>query len=76
MLKAEKVLAIIGVCIFLFSFFYGGLYTDLYLEGEDFSIGNILLALMGALIGSVMAYILLNGVYFGVCSIYNNLRKK
>ncbi|MDO8460204.1 MAG: hypothetical protein Q7S74_03790 [Nanoarchaeota archaeon] len=75
MYSAEKVIAIIGICTFLFSFIYGGLYNDIYSVGGVFSIKNILFALLGSVLAGVLVYIFVRFIYYGISSIYYNLKR-
>jgi len=56
--KVLKVPLIIGVCLWLLSFVYGGIYTEMYSEGLGFSLENILLAGLGALLPAVIVFVI------------------
>lgn len=56
--KVFKIPLIIWVCIFLISFFYGGIYTEIYIEGLPFTLENILLAILGAVMAGFFFFLL------------------
>jgi len=47
-----------GIIITLFSFIYGGIYTEMIVEGIGFSLGNILLAIIGAVFAGIPFFLL------------------
>jgi hypothetical protein len=56
--KPLKYSLIVGGIVSAFSFFYGGIYTEMIQEGIGFSLENILLALVGAIIAGLPFFII------------------
>ena len=52
--KVFKIPIIFGVIVFLFSFFYGGIYTEIFVEGLGFSIWNLFLNFLGSIIIGIL----------------------
>ena len=47
-----------GVVLFLLSFLYGGIYTEIIKEGLEFSFVNLLAGVVGALFFGAIAFVL------------------
>ncbi len=72
-LKIAITIYLIGVVI---SFFYGGVYTEMYLEGLGFNIINLLFALIGAFIVMIPILILAFVITFIVYYVKNKEPKE
>jgi hypothetical protein len=56
--KVFKIPLIIGLAIFSFSFFYGGLYNEMYSEGLGFNIPNLIWAFFGACMVGLIPFVI------------------
>jgi len=46
------------IILALFSFFYGGIYTEMIVEGLEMTIGNLIYSILGALFVGIIGFVI------------------